>query len=65
LRPRSAPASLRCDGGDFAFAVVHPTLSFVPVFVLGLVTGALAIHRRSLTACVVAHALYNALALVH
>ncbi len=49
----------------FAFAVVHPAPAFVPVFVLGVVTGALATYRRSLYACVVAHAVYNALALAH
>ncbi|HEV8246303.1 MAG TPA: CPBP family intramembrane glutamic endopeptidase, partial [Polyangiaceae bacterium] len=48
----------------FAFAVVHPPLSFAPVLVLGLLTGALAHFKRSLFACVVAHAIYNALMLL-
>jgi membrane protease YdiL (CAAX protease family) len=47
-----------------AFAAVHPPISFLPVFVLGLVTSVLAVRVRSLTACIVAHAVYNALALL-
>jgi len=46
-----------------AFAVVHPAYSFVPVLVLGLVNGFLMLRFRSLSACVVAHALHNALAI--
>lgn len=46
-----------------AFAMVHPAYSFVPVLVLGLLNGFLMLRFRSLAACVVAHALHNALAL--
>lgn len=46
-----------------AFAVVHPAHSFLPVLALGLVNGFLMLRFRSLAACVVAHALHNALAL--
>lgn len=46
-----------------AFAVVHPAHSFLPVLALGLLNGALMLRFRSLSACVVAHALHNALAL--
>jgi len=46
-----------------AFAAVHPAYSFVPVLVLGLLNGFLMLRFRSLAACVVAHALHNALAL--
>ena len=47
----------------FAFAAAHPVVSFVPVFVLGLLTGLLGLYARSLAACVAAHALHNAIAL--
>jgi membrane protease YdiL (CAAX protease family) len=46
-----------------AFAAVHPAYSFLPVLTLGLVNGFLMWRFRSLTACVVAHAVHNALAL--
>ncbi len=48
-----------------AFAAVHPSISFLPVFVLGLVTAVLAKSTQSLTACILAHAVYNALAMLH
>jgi membrane protease YdiL (CAAX protease family) len=47
----------------FAFAAIHPPLSFVPVFVLGLVTGVLRASSGSITAGIVAHALHNAIVL--
>lgn len=46
-----------------AFAAVHPAYSFIPVLVLGLVNGLLMLRFGSLAACVVAHAVHNALAL--
>ena len=46
-----------------AFAAAHPAYSFAPVLVLGLVNGFLMLRFRSLSACVVAHAVHNALAL--
>lgn len=46
-----------------AFAAAHPAYSFAPVLVLGLLNGFLMLRFRSLSACVVAHAVHNALAL--
>jgi membrane protease YdiL (CAAX protease family) len=46
-----------------AFAAAHPAYSFAPVLVLGLVNGFLMLRFRSLSACVLAHAVHNALAL--
>ena len=46
-----------------AFAAAHPAYSFLPVLVLGLLNGFLLLRFRSLSACVVAHAVHNALAL--
>lgn len=46
-----------------AFAAAHPAYSFAPVLVLGLLNGWLMLRFRSLSACVVAHAVHNALAL--
>jgi membrane protease YdiL (CAAX protease family) len=46
-----------------AFAAVHPVYSFVPVLVLGLINGYLMQRTRSLSACIVSHAVHNALAL--
>lgn len=43
----------------FAFAAVHPPLSFAPVFVLGLVTSALYARTRSIGPGVVAHLVHN------
>ncbi|HYP88083.1 MAG TPA: CPBP family intramembrane glutamic endopeptidase, partial [Polyangiaceae bacterium] len=46
-----------------AFAAAHPAYSFVPVLVLGLLNGFLMLRFRSLSACILAHALHNAFAL--
>jgi membrane protease YdiL (CAAX protease family) len=46
-----------------AFAAAHPAYSFAPVLVLGLLNGFVMLRFRSLSACVVAHAVHNALAL--
>jgi membrane protease YdiL (CAAX protease family) len=46
-----------------AFAVAHPAHSFLPVLALGLLNGFALQRFRSLSACVVAHALHNAFAL--
>jgi membrane protease YdiL (CAAX protease family) len=45
------------------FAAAHPAYSFAPVLVLGLINGFVMLRFRSLSACVVAHAVHNALAL--
>jgi len=44
------------------FAVVHPVESFVPVFILGLLTGYLRRRSGGVTAGILAHALHNAAA---
>jgi membrane protease YdiL (CAAX protease family) len=46
-----------------AFAAAHPAYSFLPVLILGLLNGFLMLRFRSLSACVLAHALHNAFAL--
>jgi membrane protease YdiL (CAAX protease family) len=46
-----------------AFAAAHPAYSFLPVLVLGLLNGFLMLRFRSLSACIVAHAVHNAFAL--
>jgi membrane protease YdiL (CAAX protease family) len=46
-----------------AFAAAHPAYSFLPVLMLGLLNGLLMQRSRSLSACMVAHAVHNALAL--
>ena len=46
-----------------AFAAAHPSYSFLPVLVLGVLNGFLMLRFRSLSACIVAHALHNAVAL--
>jgi membrane protease YdiL (CAAX protease family) len=46
-----------------AFAAAHPAYSFAPVLVLGLLNGLLMLRFRSLSACMVAHAVHNAWAL--
>ncbi len=47
-----------------AFALIHPMLSAVPVFVLGLATGLLYMRTRSFGACLLCHAAYNAIVLL-
>jgi membrane protease YdiL (CAAX protease family) len=46
------------------FAIVHPPISAVPVFVLGLLTATTFDRRRTLLAPMAAHALYNAVVLL-
>ncbi len=46
-----------------AFAAAHPAFSFVPVLVLGLLNGFIMLRYRSLSACMLAHALHNVCAL--
>lgn len=48
----------------FAFAAVHPPLSFVPTFVLGLIASALFMRTRSLGPSIVVHLVHNAIAVV-
>jgi len=50
--------------GAFAFAAVHPPLSFVPVLALGLVTSLLFARTRALGPGIVAHVLHNGLAVL-
>jgi membrane protease YdiL (CAAX protease family) len=46
----------------FAFAAVHPPISFVPVFILGLVASILFARTRALGPGIAAHACHNAIA---
>lgn len=46
-----------------AFAVIHPPISFAPVFVLGLSAGHVYRHSRALSACIAVHMAHNAVAL--
>jgi membrane protease YdiL (CAAX protease family) len=46
-----------------SFAIAHPAHSFLPVLALGLLNGFVMQRTRSLSACIVAHALHNAFAL--
>lgn len=46
------------------FAAAHPPASFLPVFALGLVTGALARRGSGLLACMLAHAVHNAVSML-
>lgn len=46
-----------------AFAAAHPAYSFLPVLALGLINGFIMLRFRSLTACMLAHAIHNAFAL--
>jgi membrane protease YdiL (CAAX protease family) len=46
-----------------AFAAAHPSYSFLPVLVLGVLNGLVMLRFRSLSACIVAHAVHNAFAL--
>ena len=50
--------------GAFAFAAVHPPLSFVPVFLLGLVASVLFARTRALGPSILAHVVHNGLALL-
>jgi membrane protease YdiL (CAAX protease family) len=60
---RSLPAPLAAVASAALFAIVHPPLSMIPVFGLGL--AAAMVHRRTqgLLAPMVAHALYNGIVL--
>jgi membrane protease YdiL (CAAX protease family) len=48
----------------FAFAAIHPPLAFVPVLVLGLLTGWLFASGGGIVAAIAAHALHNLLVTV-
>ncbi|MGK5063205.1 CPBP family intramembrane glutamic endopeptidase [Janthinobacterium sp. LB3P112] len=57
---RSLPAWQATGIGAAIFAIVHPPVSMLPVFVLGLCAGAAYERSRSLLAPMLAHAGYNA-----
>ena len=57
---RSLPAWQAIGIGAAIFAIVHPPVSMLPVFVLGLCAGAAYERSRSLLAPMLAHAGYNA-----
>ncbi len=50
--------------GAFAFAAVHPPLSCVPVFLLGVVASVLFARTRALGPSIVAHVVHNGFALL-
>ena len=50
--------------GAFAFAAVHPPLSCVPVFLLGLVASVLFARTRALGPSIVAHVVHNGIAVL-
>jgi membrane protease YdiL (CAAX protease family) len=57
---RSLSAAPAMAASATLFAVIHPALAMLPVFVLGLCTAYAAERSKSLLAPIVAHALYNA-----
>jgi membrane protease YdiL (CAAX protease family) len=61
---RSMTAALAVTCSALLFAIVHPPISFIPVFGLGLLTGFVFLKTRWLFACFVIHAVYNAMILV-
>lgn len=56
---RSLPLAAAMAGSAAIFAVVHPPLSMLPVFVLGLCAALAAQRTRSLLAPMLTHAIYN------
>ncbi|TWI63551.1 hypothetical protein IP91_03522 [Pseudoduganella lurida] len=57
---RSLPRAAAMAASAALFAVVHPPLSMLPVFVLGLCTAYAFDRQRGLLAPAIAHAVYNA-----
>jgi membrane protease YdiL (CAAX protease family) len=51
-------------GAALVFALVHPSLSFVPVLVLGVIAGELYLMAGALLPGIVAHAVHNVMALL-
>ncbi len=56
---RSLPLAASMAASAALFAVIHPPLAMLPVFVLGLCTAYAAERSKSLLAPMLAHALYN------
>ena len=56
---RSFPAAGAIIMSAVIFAVVHPPISFVPVFIVGLATAYLFHKTNALTASISTHAVYN------
>ena len=46
-------------GSALIFAVIHPGISFPPVFLVGLATAVLYLRSRSVVPGMILHALYN------
>lgn len=61
---RSLPLPASMAASAALFAVIHPPLAMLPVFVLGLCTAYAAERSKSLLAPMLAHALYNGCMLV-
>jgi membrane protease YdiL (CAAX protease family) len=57
---RTARPAVAVVGSAIIFAIVHPPISFVPVFVLGILAAVGFERTRSLWTPIVAHATYNA-----
>jgi ABC-2 type transport system permease protein len=61
---RTSSAALACVASAALFAIVHPPLSVIPVFGLGLACGLAFESTKTLLAPIAAHALYNAVVLL-
>jgi membrane protease YdiL (CAAX protease family) len=61
---RSVPLRLALPWSAMLFAVVHPPMSWVPVFGLGLATAWVFQRTRFLPAAMVVHSVYNAVVLL-
>jgi membrane protease YdiL (CAAX protease family) len=57
---RTYPRWLSILASAALFAIIHPPLSVLPVFVLGLATGVVFARTRWLVPCVFVHLVYNA-----
>ena len=57
---RSVPAAVAGVWSALLFTFVHPMVSWPPVFLLGVLCAALRLRGWSVVACMVLHAVYNA-----
>lgn len=60
---RAAPVAVAILWSSLLFAFVHPWVSWPPVFLVGIACGYLRHYGRFLPACMVLHAVYNAIVL--
>lgn len=61
---RTSSAAIACVASAALFAIVHPPISVVPVFGLGIACGLAFEWTKSLLAPIAAHALYNAVVIL-